>query len=59
MRGGLLHVAQRHSGIESGGDEGVSQRVRRRLDILVNNAANFAGPVKPGGFWNNPWSWPT
>ena len=24
------------------------------LDILVNNAAKFAGPMKPGGFWNNP-----
>ena len=28
-RGGLLHVAQQHPGIGSGGDEGVSQRVRR------------------------------
>ncbi len=25
-----------------------------RLGILVNNAAKFAGPVTPGGFWNNP-----
>jgi NAD(P)-dependent dehydrogenase (short-subunit alcohol dehydrogenase family) len=25
-----------------------------RLDILVNNAAKFAGPVSPDGFWNNP-----
>jgi NAD(P)-dependent dehydrogenase (short-subunit alcohol dehydrogenase family) len=34
-------------------------REHARLDILVNNAANAAGPVKPGGFWNNPWRWPT
>src|SRR5712672_4649033 len=29
-------------------------REHGRLDILVNNAAKFAGPVRPGGFWNNP-----
>jgi NAD(P)-dependent dehydrogenase (short-subunit alcohol dehydrogenase family) len=29
-------------------------RAHGRLDILVNNAAKFAGPVTPGGFWNNP-----
>jgi NAD(P)-dependent dehydrogenase (short-subunit alcohol dehydrogenase family) len=29
-------------------------REHGRLDILVNNAAKFAGPIKPGGFWNNP-----
>jgi hypothetical protein len=28
MRGGLLHVAQRDPGIERGGDERVSERVR-------------------------------
>ena len=29
-------------------------REHGRLDILVNNAANFAGPVSSDGFWNNP-----
>jgi NAD(P)-dependent dehydrogenase (short-subunit alcohol dehydrogenase family) len=29
-------------------------REHGRLDILVNNAAKFAGPVTPDGFWNNP-----
>jgi NAD(P)-dependent dehydrogenase (short-subunit alcohol dehydrogenase family) len=29
-------------------------REHGRLDVLVNNAAKFAGPVRPGGFWNNP-----
>ena len=29
-------------------------REHGRLDILVNNAAKFAGPVRPGGFWDNP-----
>jgi NAD(P)-dependent dehydrogenase (short-subunit alcohol dehydrogenase family) len=27
-----------------------------RLDILVNNAANFAGAPRPGGFWEKPLS---
>src|SRR5882757_3127151 len=29
-------------------------REHGRLDILVNNAANFVGPVGPDGFWRNP-----
>jgi hypothetical protein len=28
MRGGFLHVAQRHPGIECGGNEGVPERMR-------------------------------
>jgi hypothetical protein len=28
VTGGFLHVAQRHTGVEGGGDEGVAQRVR-------------------------------
>ena len=47
MRGGLLHVAQRHPGIESGGDEGVSQRVGR--DGLADpGAADSLGDDPPG-----------
>ncbi|MET7997345.1 SDR family NAD(P)-dependent oxidoreductase [Amycolatopsis sp. NPDC005232] len=29
-------------------------REHGRLDILVNNAANVAEPMRPGGFWANP-----
>jgi len=33
VRGGFLHIAQRHAGVERGGDERVPQRVRPgRLD---------------------------
>ena len=35
--GGLLHVAQRHPGVESGGDESMPQRVR--ADVLADPGA--------------------
>jgi hypothetical protein len=35
--GGLLHVTQRHTGVESGGDKGMPQRVR--ADVLADPGA--------------------
>ena len=46
--------------IDHGDDEAVRALFARvesdhgRLDILVNNAANFAGMPGPGGFWEKP-----
>ena len=45
MRGGLLHVAQRDSGIERGGDECVSERVGRD---------RLADPGAAGGLADDP-----
>jgi NAD(P)-dependent dehydrogenase (short-subunit alcohol dehydrogenase family) len=46
--------------VDHGDDEAVHALFARvesdhgRLDILVNNAANFAGTPGPGGFWEKP-----
>ena len=47
VRGGLLHVAQRHPGVEGGGDERVPQRVR--ADLLGDPGAAGDPADDPGG----------
>jgi hypothetical protein len=44
---GLLHVPQRHPGVEGGGDERVPQRVG--ADMLVDSGATGYPPDDPGG----------
>src|SRR5262245_31735185 len=47
MTGRLLHVAERHSGVQRGGDEGVSHRVRS--DSLGDPGATGDTPHDAGG----------
>ena len=47
MQGGLLHVPQRHPGVERGGDERVPQRVRRD-DLGDSRTAGSAADDPPG-----------
>ena len=47
MRGGLLHVPQRHPGIERGGDKRMPKRVR--ADVLGDPGPAGNPPGDPGG----------